>query len=112
MALTVFVLRSGSDCTNGGVTANEGIFTLLGENEAVPTGRGPFLRVVKRTMGREVYVHAEPVGEARKGMIGPMHGGNFVHTSDSRWRDLVGHSYPIAVHDRFETVADYNRNFD
>ena len=111
MALTVFVLRSGSDCTNGGVTAREGIFTLLGQNEPVPAGRGPFLRVVKRTFGREVYVHAEPV-EARHGMLGPMAGGNFVHTSDSRWADLVGHAYPISVHDRFETVSDYNRNFD
>lgn len=111
MALTVFVLRSSSDATNGGVTASEAMFTLLGENESPPAGCGPFLRVVKRTFGREVYVHAEPI-EARHGLIGPMHGGNFVHTSDSRWRDLVGHSYPISVHDRFETVSDYNRNFD
>jgi hypothetical protein len=110
MALSVHVLRSDYDCTNGGVTARENSFTLLGENEPVPAGRGPFLRVVKRTFGREVYVHAEPV-EARHGMIGPMSGGNFVHTSDSRYRDLVGHDYPISVHDRFDTVADYNSNF-
>ena len=112
MALTVFVLRSQSAATNGGITTYESVFTLLGENESVPaTGHGPFLRVVKRTFGREVYVHAEPL-EKRPGMIGPMHGGNFVHTSDSRYCDLVGHSYPISVHDRFETVANYNSNFD
>ena len=107
MALTVFVLRSSlGDCTLNGVTSQCTTFTLLGENEE-PAGKGPFLRLAKR----HGHIYCEPI-ESKPGAIGPMNGGNFVYTSDSRWRDLVGHGYPISVHDRFETVAQYNSNLD
>ena len=45
-----------------------------------------------------VYVHAEPVDKP-EGKVGPMFGGNFIYTSDSRFPN----DYPIPVHDRFET---------
>ncbi|MFD8494877.1 hypothetical protein [Amycolatopsis sp. NPDC059657] len=32
-----------------------------------------------------------------------MASGAFVHSTDSRWRDLVGHSLPIPLHDRSES---------
>lgn len=111
MPVNVNVFRWAlGDCTNGGVTSRQDSFTLLGEREPVPAKGGPFLRVVKRNIGG-VYVHAEPV-EQPTGMAGPMAGGAFVHTSDARYSELVGHSYPISVHDRFETWRDYNRNVD
>ena len=46
--------------------------------------------------------------EQPSGMCGPMAGGSYAHTSDSRWRKIVGVGYPVAVHDRFETV-EHNR---
>lgn len=107
MAITVCVLRSTlGDTTNGGVTARETTFTLLDENEPVPERGGPFLRLVRRHLFGDVYVHAEPVDEP-VGKIGPMAGGNAVYTPGSRYRDLVGHRYPIPVHDRYETPAEY-----
>lgn len=51
-------------------------------------------------------VPANPPGIAN--LIGPMFGGAFVYTSDSR---LPGHA-PIPVHDRWESDELYSRNFD
>jgi hypothetical protein len=31
-----------------------------------------------------------------------MASGAHLHTSDSRWRELIGHSLPIPLHDRTE----------
>lgn len=109
MSLIVFPFRAKTDCTNGGVTAQHDVFLLIDEHEPVPAdARLPVLRIVRRNIGG-VYVHAEPVIKP-EGVAGPMAGGNFVHTSDSRWKALVGHDYPISVHDRFETWSDYDRN--
>lgn len=35
-------------------------------------------------------------------------GGNYICSSDASFIDMVGHSYPISVHDRFETWPEYN----
>lgn len=56
------------------------------------------LRIVRRTIGGVLYMHVEPVG--RPGNARGMFGGNFVFTSDSRFRRVS--DYPLPVHDRFE----------
>lgn len=106
--LLVTILRSAlGDTTNDGVTGvrkghksvllvGDGVAEVFEENESRPT-----LRLVRRNLGGE-YLHAEPVVQPR-GMVGPMFGGNFVHSSDSRFPSR----YPIPVHDRFETPEDY-----
>ena len=106
----VFVLRSTlGDCTNGGVTSNCNSFILTDEENPPSDVNGtPVLKIVRRMFGQEEYVHAEPVFQPT-GLVGPMAGGNFVYTSDSRYRIGVA-SYPIAVHDRFETVQMYRDN--
>lgn len=55
------------------------------------------------------YYHAEPIDQP-SGMVGPMFGGNFCYSSDSRFREIC--QYPIPIHDRFETVEAYARNCD
>lgn len=50
-------------------------------------------------------------------MIGPMMGGCYVGTSDSRFVDKVheltgSYGAIVPLHDRFETQAEYDRNFD
>jgi hypothetical protein len=60
--------------------------------------------VTRDLAGIGEYLHAEPVdGERdarREGKtVGPMFGGNFVYTSDSRFPN----KYPIPVHDRWES---------
>lgn len=109
--LSVSVLRNAefgySDCSNDGVSARFSKFILVGEG--VPeifeaTADMPVLVLVRRNIGGRPYVHAEPL-EKPPGMVGPMFGGNFVHTSDSRFPN----SYPIPIHDRFETPDQYER---
>lgn len=105
MSHFVQILRPESDCTNDGVTAHGkgGNALLLDPGEAVPDlpKRDPPLPRL-RAVPWYGYFKAVPI-ETPKGMAGPMFGGNFVETSDSRFSAKYPH--PIPVHDRFESVA-------
>lgn len=113
--------RKYGESSNGGVTAPENatdkFFVLFDEvfndrynrgNHVLAESQGNpnvvCLKVVRRDMGGGRYLHVEPM-EQPEGMIGPMAGGCFVYSSDSRFRALS--SYPLAVHDRFETSEQY-----
>jgi hypothetical protein len=53
------------------------------------------------------HFFAEPL-EKPKNAAGPMFGGNFCYTSDSRLYRFGGdYHLPIPIHDRFETAEDY-----
>lgn len=108
--LLVFILRdaSGSDCTANGVTsparAPRGQAILIGvpdgnisENDLHLHEDLPILVVRRRVICGQEYVDAVPHGEKRQTMAG----GNFVYTSDGRFRSGVC-QYPISVHDRVE----------
>jgi hypothetical protein len=105
----VHVLRDSlGDHTNGGITSKHDSFTLTGQGvdgPFEPNDRAPELVLVLRQLGGRygTYLHAEPAVQPT-GMCGPMFGGNFIFSSDSRFPN----SYPIPVHDRFET-AEQNR---
>lgn len=93
------------DCTNGGISSKCDTVTLvdIGVPLFEPSPESPAVRIVRRNLGGEVYLHAVPV-EQPAGLVGPMFGGNFIYTSDSRFPS----SYPIALHDRWETQEQYN----
>lgn len=104
--LLVFVLRSTTDCTNKGVSSRVDQFVLTGPGIPEifdPSPKSPELRLVRRNIGNEEYLHAEPV-KRPTGMAGPTAGGNFCYTSDSRFPL----NYPISIHDRFDTWADHD----
>ncbi len=107
--MLVNVLRNTlGDCTAGGVSSKfatmllvgEGVPEIFAEHHEMPT-----LVLVKRILKwnadgtSQPYFHAEPKDQHDAGKW-LMFGGNFVWTSDSRFRELVGG--PIAVHDRCE----------
>ncbi|MDD5603923.1 MAG: hypothetical protein PHG48_07630 [Eubacteriales bacterium] len=110
-ALMVYVYRAGiGDATNGGVSSRVDRLLLAGEGI-----EGPFevdddehhLELRKKNVGGEEYMYAVPVdGRDTAGMVGPMFGGNFVYSSDSRFRRVC--KYPIPVHDRWETQQMYD----
>lgn len=52
----------------------------------------------REIMGKE-YIDCKPA-YCRKRWY--MMGGNFLYTSDSRFKEITGISYPIAIHDRYE----------
>ena len=115
--LSVNVFRwSLGDCTNGGVTERRNEFVLVDESiKDVPfeVKEGDiYLVLVRRTFGNREYLHAEPrvnggvlysQGKLASECAGPMAGGNFIYTSDSRFPS----QYPISVHDRFESWKTY-----
>ena len=99
-----------SDCTNGGVTSKFDDFVLVGpgiDEIFLATETRPALKIVRRNIGGKEYVHAEPLTPCPKNHVGYMFGGNFVTSCDSRVQAI--NEYPIPVHDRSETQAQYDR---
>ena len=112
--LLVFVYRGVSfgDCTAGGMSSRVDKFVLVGENEDCDVfeadENSPALKLVRREAGtKREYLHAEPL-ETPDGKLGPMMGGNFIYSSDSRFPSR----YPIPIHDRFETQEQYDSHWD
>ena len=109
--LPVNVLRSHfGDCANGGVTSTANTLYLICEGgwHEEPEDSSLLLRTVTRKLfrGASPYIHAEPVNPGDlTDKLGPMFGGCFVWSSDSRFPS----DYPIPVHDRFEEVGVYER---
>jgi len=109
--VSVNILRSDlGDCTNGGATSpanSQGKIVIVFDpdlrngnyalDKCKDDPRVICLRVVRRGIGtKNEYVHCEPINQTGNSMAG----GNYVTTSDSRFRELS--AYPIAVHDRIE----------
>ena len=90
---------SGSDCTNGGVSSRFTRATLW--RGRVPKGSTSdsiaIFELVETNARGEPYLKAVPAGETRWTMFG----GNFLWSSDSRFRNEVSER-PIPIHDRVE----------
>ncbi len=114
MGVRVDVLRSSryEDWTNGGVSAHHDRLTVVNVTGPFePNYDAPAVALVDGPRGSK---HLAPVifdgthwQEVRpQGHVGPMHGGNYA-TGDSRLSDALGFYGAVAIHDRFETVAEY-----
>lgn len=109
--LTFDILRPahGADCTNHGLSGKVTEITVVDDTLpklTTPSARAPEFKVVRRNLFGGVYLHLEPV-DRPVGAVGPMFGGNFAYTSDSRGRKVA--EYPLPIHDRFETKEEYER---
>jgi hypothetical protein len=124
MGLPVYVYRDSAlgDCTNGGVSSK---FTRL----VVMNVEGPFSPtddtapvLLERNAGNSVRIVPAKLDAAGdwvplkpENTAGPMMGGNYAATSDSRFgqaiRKILGHDFygAVAIHDRFETWEQYDR---
>ncbi len=118
MGLILGIYRSSlGDCTNGGITGGsranvtvvnvEGPFEPTDDRPAVLLIDGPSAGRWNPTLVPAVLVGDTWIPESRDGVIGPMAGGNFAGTSDSRWNRRVEGRGVVSVHDRFESVALY-----
>jgi hypothetical protein len=121
MGLTLEIYRNSfGDCTNNGITSNHtGVTLVNADGPFEPTAKHPAVMLVKGPLGDPTLVPAvwaagEWVPEKRVDMCGPMAGGNYAATSDSRFgeaiRKVCGRKMYAAlpVHDRFETWAQYD----
>jgi hypothetical protein len=102
---SVYTAKGYEQCLNGGISSRFSQVLLVGPD--VPQifeadDKTPIVLLVKRNVGG-VYLHAEPIKQPT-GMIGPMAGGAFIYTSDSRFPSR----YPISLHDRWESQRSYD----
>lgn len=101
--LTADVYRSSciSDCTNDGISAERKELYIL---SAV---KGPFepqdirecVYIEQKKVAGSEYINCKPAYFQKRWY---MMGGNFLYTSDSRYRDVTRSEYPIPIHDRYE----------
>jgi hypothetical protein len=108
MYLSVYRNAQLGDNSNGGVSGKVTRIILIGEGIPEIFEAGPddvVLKLVRRDFHDGPYFHAEPVDQPKE-MAGPMFGGSFCYTSDSRISRIT--KYPIPIHDRFETWELYN----
>ena len=101
------------DTTNGGISASRQHLYLACDDGFVDMDPSDpvVLRIVKRELFGKTYIHAESYcGKAAVfsrtdgATVGPMMGGNFIWSCDSRFPA----DYPIPLHDRYETQAQYD----
>jgi hypothetical protein len=98
------IYRRTGEFSNGGISSRCQAVTLvdIGVDLFDPVADRPAVKLVKRNFGNRVYLHAEPL-EQPTGLVGPMAGGTFIYSCDSRFPS----DYPIALHDRWETEQQY-----
>jgi len=99
MMVYVYKNECLNDCTSKGLTHDKERVILTGKGvvelfEGVENNSD----VLELNIKDSGYIYAAPLVQP-KGMNGPMFGGNFIYTSDSRFPS----KYPIPVHDRFES---------
>lgn len=104
------------DCTNGGVTSNSRSLTLFSADTTDEEVKAYFKNdpekyskaiLVMKNENPIYSVRAELVFKRPSSEGTYMAGGNFVYTSDSRYKEVTGIPYPISVHDRFEDWKTY-----
>lgn len=109
LIVNVFESKSIGNCSNNGVSSRYKELILI-PNDYCPDipklfhseDEHKLIHIIGRRIGERVYYHAESVNKLKGNEMknGPMFGGTFIHTSDSRFP----FDYPIPLHDRFETT--------
>lgn len=89
------------DCTNGGISTRRRTLYILSAT------KGPFepedirdcVYIEWREIGDEKYIDCRPAYCQKRWY---MSGGNFLYSSDSRFKEVTKSNYPISIHDRYE----------
>ena len=104
LRVSIYRERTLDDCSNGGVSSRVDELTVINvSGPSEPTPEQPAAILVNR----DGHFYVEPEGPRPTGSVGPMMGGCYVATSDSRWSRAVGFYGAVSLHDRFETIAQY-----
>jgi len=104
---TAYILKDKKgDCSNFGISSKCDKVTIIDENVPAmyePTKEAPAVKIVRRTIYGEQYIHAEPIEQTSPKHRGWMAGGCFIYSCDSRFRQGVN-AYPVSLHDRQESI--------
>jgi hypothetical protein len=101
---------SMSDSSNNGISSRyDKVVVVDSELPEIfePTEDMPAVKLVRRVIGGDRYIHAEPLSWRESDDIKGMFGGCYIMTSDSRFRKVC--QYPIPLHDRGESQEMYDR---
>lgn len=98
-------LKQNVDCSANGISSkNDTLILIDEENEnfckVFEGDETNTVKIVRREIGGRKYIHCTPITERPKNCNGPMFGGNFIYSSDSRFPN----DYPIPIHDRYEKI--------
>lgn len=115
MILTVYRPAGGTDCTNGGVSGRYDTICVV--NVPGPFQPGPAIRAFRLEVREGCGLVLCPENRTLFGCVGPMFGGNYAGTSDSRFAEaceaLIGFNPgAVRVFDRYETAEQYAANYD
>jgi len=104
IGIPLYVYRHGGDCTNGGISSKtEIIYIETTDGFAMDVEPSLVFKVKNTYKDYKALVQSYP-SDATKEMIGPMAGGNYASTSDSRFSKIS--NYPLAIHDRYEASSN------
>ena len=106
LSVSVYSNNEIGECTNGGISSKNKSLIFVDASGPSEGTEENSVKLVRRNLSRGEYLHVEPIIKP-DGMVGPMFGGNFIYTSDSRFREIS--VYPIPIHDRFETSEQYRQ---
>jgi len=107
MIVQVYKDASGTDCSNGGLSSRHTRLLLIGPTVPAIFEESDDLPVVE--LGKAGNrVHVRPADIPAGDVVGPMFGGAFVYSSDSRFAEATGSNRPLHLHDRFETQEQYD----
>lgn len=98
--LTAYVYRDSlGDCTNGGISATRRELYILSDTKGAfePEDIRQCVYIEWKEVCGEQYIDCKPAYFQKRWY---MMGGNFLYTSDSRFREIT--KYPIPIHDRYE----------
>ena|ERR1035437_308339 len=113
MGLTVSIFRDDYDSSLNVFHGYKELTIVNLDGPSEPRAGAPAALLVDGNLpGILKVVAAEKVGDAwlpvaPSDQVGPMFGGTFAHNSDTRFASATKWCGAIAIHDRFESVADY-----
>lgn len=97
--LMAFVYKhKDRDCTNGGISSTRDMLYIL-DKETHIFEPSDLRECVTVEQSSTLSIRAKPIFCPGRWY---MAGGNFLYTSDSRFREVTGCSYPVPIHDRYE----------
>lgn len=100
MGLIVDIYRNDYDSEANAFHGKTSVTVVNIPGPFEPNPDRPAAKLSKNALGNPIII---PDGERPDGTSGPMMGGTFAHTSDSRFNEATGFYGAVAVHDRFES---------
>ena len=113
LMVSVYSNPSYRKCASGGISETEDTIYVIADDGPFETDdTSPLLMEMKNNYGNPILVPVNPQNADKT--IGPMMGGSFAYSSDSRFRKLASRCSDsrnfygaVPIHDRYETPEQY-----